>query len=202
MDRIIKHPDGRNQFRHGIIKAQTLNTDGYYTVHLNKDAITKTITVHILVANAFVDGKFDGAEVNHIDSNRTNNRPENLEWITHRDNVYHAINRGVMYYQKSDMNGENNPNYGNHKLSQRYAEDKAYALEKQSRPGSQNGRAKPVTMVLPDGTSMSFGYYRECARYLMENGILYSSSVTALSNQISQAVKTGDSYHGITFKSI
>ena len=46
--------------------------------------------VHRLVASVWVEGYFDGAEVNHIDFNRTNNRAENLEWVSHRDNTIHS----------------------------------------------------------------------------------------------------------------
>jgi 2-hydroxy-3-keto-5-methylthiopentenyl-1-phosphate phosphatase len=46
----------------------------------------KRRTVHSLVAEAFVDGYFEGAIVNHKDENKTNNRADNLEWVTYRQN--------------------------------------------------------------------------------------------------------------------
>lgn len=46
--------------------------------------------VHRLVALVWVTGWFDGAVVNHIDYNRTNNKAENLEWVTYRDNQIHS----------------------------------------------------------------------------------------------------------------
>lgn len=46
--------------------------------------------VHRLVALVWVEGYFDGAEVNHIDYNRANNRADNLEWLSHRDNNIHS----------------------------------------------------------------------------------------------------------------
>ena len=46
--------------------------------------------VHRLVASVWVEGYFEGAEVNHIDYNRANNRADNLEWISHRDNLIHS----------------------------------------------------------------------------------------------------------------
>ena len=59
--------------------------------------------VHRLVATLFVDGKKDDYEVNHKDYNRENNNFENLEWVSHADNIRYSINR-------RDMSGENNPN--------------------------------------------------------------------------------------------
>ena len=46
--------------------------------------------VHRLVASVWVTGWFEGAEVNHVDYNRANNRADNLEWISHRDNLIHS----------------------------------------------------------------------------------------------------------------
>ena len=46
--------------------------------------------VHRLVASVWVTGYFEGAEVNHVDYNRTNNKADNLEWVSHRDNLIHS----------------------------------------------------------------------------------------------------------------
>lgn len=56
------------------------------------------VSAHRLVALHFVEpGREDQICVNHIDSDRTNNNAENLEWVTHKENTQHAIenNRGV-----------------------------------------------------------------------------------------------------------
>jgi len=62
---------------------------GYMTVALKQ----KTFTVHRLVMLAFV-GSVTGKEVNHINADRTDNRLENLEWVTRLENNQHAINLG------------------------------------------------------------------------------------------------------------
>lgn len=48
------------------------------------------VFVHRLVASVWIAGWFEGAEVNHIDYNRTNNTAENLEWVSHHDNQIHS----------------------------------------------------------------------------------------------------------------
>ena len=46
--------------------------------------------VHALVANAFVPGKGPNKEINHIDHNPRNNAANNLEWVSHNENVRHS----------------------------------------------------------------------------------------------------------------
>lgn len=60
----------------------------YLNVKFHENGYKKTEMVHRLVAKHFVDGYFEGAVVNHIDGNNRNNRADNLEWTTVRDNIY------------------------------------------------------------------------------------------------------------------
>lgn len=46
--------------------------------------------IHRLVAEAFIGPRPDRHEVNHINGNKADNRPVNLEYVTHRENMRHA----------------------------------------------------------------------------------------------------------------
>lgn len=64
----------------------------YFNVTLTKPGGTRMCRyVHQLVANAFHGPCPPKHEVNHKDGNRVNNRPANLEYVTHSENVRHAI---------------------------------------------------------------------------------------------------------------
>ena len=66
----------------------TLNGKPHYaTAKVNG----QTLYVHRLVAIAWhADTYFAGAEVNHINGNPRDNRADNLEWVTHRQNILHS----------------------------------------------------------------------------------------------------------------
>lgn len=63
-----------------------LDKDGYATVNLSRDGISRKYKIHRLVAEAFVDNLNSKNEVNHKDFNRSNNWFENLEWVTQEEN--------------------------------------------------------------------------------------------------------------------
>lgn len=71
---------------------QTKTNVGYLTVSLAEDGIFKRKYVHRLVADAFMPDHAKGAEVNHINGDKTDNRLVNLEWVTHKENQQHARN--------------------------------------------------------------------------------------------------------------
>lgn len=85
--------------------------DGYFMAILCQDGIKKTVKIHRLVANAFID-KIDGKDiVNHIDSNKSNNNLSNLEWVSSLENSCHSKSKlkssskyiGVSYNKKDKI---------------------------------------------------------------------------------------------------
>lgn len=63
---------------------------GYLMVHLCDNGIRKDVSVHRLVAEAFIPNPNNLPEVNHIDEDKTNNRVSNLEWCTRQYNVEYS----------------------------------------------------------------------------------------------------------------
>ena len=48
-----------------------------------------------MVAKYFCQNKHNYTEVNHIDGDKTNNHPQNLEWVTRSENLKHAYKLGL-----------------------------------------------------------------------------------------------------------
>ena len=69
------------------------NGCGYLCVSLYKDCARKNCKVHRLVAEAFIPNKGDKPEVNHLDEDKSNNRSDNLAWVTHEENMNYGTQR-------------------------------------------------------------------------------------------------------------
>ena len=84
---------------------------GYYGVTLSNKIGYKAKYIHRLVAETYIPNTKNKECVNHKDGNKLNNSVDNLEWVTHKENVIHAyrigLNKGrkgkkIIKYTKSD----------------------------------------------------------------------------------------------------
>lgn len=94
----------RNGFvRHEKILKPVQNKNGYMRVHLSKDMASEWVSVHRLVATAFLE-KPEGCDiVNHKDNNPGNNRASNLEWTTYEGNMQWASAQGRMKHNPNNL---------------------------------------------------------------------------------------------------
>ena len=78
-----------------VLKQQT-NQKGYKFLMLRFNGKTITRQVHRFVYEAFVGEILPSNEINHIDGNKVNNHYTNLQQISHRDNIIHAVENGLI----------------------------------------------------------------------------------------------------------
>lgn len=70
---------------------------GYPQVILCRDGYKRANRIHRLVAESFVDTNDASLQINHIDGDKTNNRFDNLEWVTASENMRHAYDNGLVH---------------------------------------------------------------------------------------------------------
>lgn len=75
------------QQKEGKILKQNFVRNNYLSVGLYYNGKTKTFRVHRLVALAFIPNPENKETINHINEVKTDNRVENLEWMTVKENI-------------------------------------------------------------------------------------------------------------------
>ena len=134
VERIISTPHQQRKLKSMVLK-QRINKYGYLIIDLSKSSVSKTFEVHRLVALTFLPQQEGRNCVNHMDADKLNNNVENLEWVTPRENVRHAINlnlysickmvinecTGKLYHSISDASRNENLSYS--KLKRVFKED-------------------------------------------------------------------------------
>lgn len=88
---------GRLYSKHSDIMIKpAISSFGYLRFSLRKPGGKRVmLSAHRLVAIAFIPNPHKKETVNHKDGNKTNNRFDNLEWMTSAENTHHAIDTGL-----------------------------------------------------------------------------------------------------------
>ena len=102
LNRIIIRSNGQKvKIKEKILKP-AIGSRGYYSVVLCNNIRQRTECIHILMAKTFISNPENKKEVNHINAITTDNRIENLEWVTHKENMTHAKLLGLIKYNKGE----------------------------------------------------------------------------------------------------
>lgn len=88
------------------IRKPKIDKDGYCCVSLWIDGVSKEHFIHRLVAQAFVPNPENKPCIDHINTDRTDNRAENLRWCTHKENTNNPISREKFLQNRYRVEGE------------------------------------------------------------------------------------------------
>jgi hypothetical protein len=102
--RVVPHASKGTITKNAQLIKQQIDAKGYCRVLLHKLSHCTYHGIHRLVASAFMGLPPTGKDqCNHKDGDKTNNRIENLEWVSARENIQHAFQNGLMWVSCSGV---------------------------------------------------------------------------------------------------
>ena len=118
-------------------RVMSLGKDMYPEVSISdNNKKIKNYPIHRLVAETFIPNPENKPMVNHIDGDKTNNRVNNLEWVTPKENTQHAVKEGLM-----------NPPVGERCASSKYKENEVLKVIQLLSEGKSNIDVSRLTGV-------------------------------------------------------
>lgn len=119
---------------------------------------------------------------------------ERMSPEVYKEWLYKVTERG------KSLTGENNPNYGNDTLKKKLQQNPELKMEYYSRPGTQNGRCRRVSVLDNNRTVLhTFNYMGECALWLKEE-LNILSKIDGIRSHIGFSIKNNKKYHGFYFQ--
>lgn len=91
LDRYLPMPNGGEKLvKEKILKPNKINS-GYLCVGLSKNGKTKNYLIHRLVGEHFIDNSNNLPQIDHINTDKTDNRVCNLKWVTSKGNMNNPL---------------------------------------------------------------------------------------------------------------
>ena len=141
LDRIVLGKNGASYFRSGKLKSSVTNKWGYLQVLLSKNNKQKLCLIHRLVAEVFIPNPENKPHIDHINTDKKDNRVENLRWATRSENMNNPLTKEKC----REMNkGKHHAEETKKKISEA---GKGRILSEESKKKIGKGNGKPVYCI-------------------------------------------------------
>ena len=141
LDRIVLGKNGVSSFRSGKLKSNVTDRWGYLLVLLSKNNKQKLCRIHRLVAEAFIPNPENKPHIDHINTDKKDNRVENLRWATRSENMNNPLTKEKC----REMNkGKHHAEETKKKISEA---GKGRILSEESKKKIGKGNGKPVYCI-------------------------------------------------------
>lgn len=163
--RTIKYSNGHSRKqKERLLRVEPVSSHGYPNVNLYKDEVPHLTLVHRLVAEHFIDNPDPEnlRYVNHKYGVRTDNYYKHLEWVTHQQNLQHAVDTGLYKCIGSDNHQAKTVINCRGEIFHSIIEaGNHFGLSNVSRIGDVCAGKRKHAGKYPDGTLIKWEYYPE-----------------------------------------
>ena len=139
-----------------------IRQNGYCEVGLvAKNGKRKAELVHRLVAIAFIDNPNNFPVVNHLNGIKTDNRVENLEWTTQKENVRHAYDNNLGNFRENSAKSIEKAHQANLKMYSVYYDGNLIGQYKGRKAAASavNCCEKTISCCIRENRKTKDGYY-------------------------------------------
>lgn len=100
-DIISYKKEKRLKLKGAVLPGRNEGEKTYRVITLSVNGFQYFLYYHRIVAETFIPNPENKPQVNHKDGNKLNNRMDNLEWVTHKENMRHAWDMGLSSVEKN-----------------------------------------------------------------------------------------------------
>lgn len=154
------HPDGRTRLLKTMMETfGRESTHGYKRITLGYDKYKrKDYRVHRLVAETFIENPLNKPFINHKNGNKQDNRVENLEWCTPKENSRHLVD--VLKKNYNPMSGKFGKNHNRAKAVLVYKDNNLIGEYGSAREAARmlNIGCQNISSVIAGKRNHAFGY--------------------------------------------
>ena len=150
------------------------NHYGYLRFNLYKDGKRKTISVHRLVAIAFIPNPENKPQIDHINADKTNNTVNNLRWVTCKENINNPLTLAKKIGKNNYLYGKNLSEETKQKIRKAHLGKKISEETKEKLRGKNNPRSRSIKNL---NTNEVFDSVRNAGK---KYGVRHSSILYAI----------------------